>query len=194
MLSMRDIRHVVKYTLAGLMMLGLGSGCGTSREAKKAKVAAPTFIKADMARFTSKCDLALELCRYSILPDLGESKSGHLSMLGVIFTPADRAEASSHVQSLFGFQVASKKVRYRECQAFEIKVDGDVLPAKPVKYHQAMGRGQVVEGITVELSMAELKQISGGGEVRCELCGDERKLRGDEKVLLAHLFEIWRRR
>ena len=191
---MRDLIRNPKCIMVGLLVLGVGPGCGASRGAKPVADSAPVFIRADIARVTSKCDQALEICRYSVLPDLRESQAGQLSMLGVIFTPSDPLEASGMVQSLFGFQVSSMKVRYRECQALKIHVDGTPLPRKALKYHQAMGKSQVVEGVTVELSINELQRISYAAEVRCDLCGDERKLRGDEKMLLAHLYETWRKR
>ena len=179
---------------AALISLGCASGCGAARRAQPVGARTPVMIKADLARMTSKCDEGLQLCRYSILPDLRESRAGRLSMLGVIFSPS-KAEASvGLVQSLFGFQISSKKVQYRECEELKIRVDGASLPRKDVKYHQAMGRRQVVEGVTVELSLDELLRISRGGDVMCDLCGSSRLLRGDEKVLLAQLFEMWRGR
>jgi len=167
-------------------------GCGSGQKATKASAGTPTFFKADMNRVTRKCDDKLGICRYSVLPDLGESHAGRLSMLGIIFTPMEGD--TSLVQSMFGFQVSSMKVRYRECQELAIAVDGAPPLKKPLKYHQAMGNKGVVEGVTVELSIDELVRMSKAQDVSCDLCGENRDLRGDEKVLLAQLFDMWRKR
>ncbi len=180
--------------VAALVSFGCLSGCGAVREAQPKAAKTSMMIKADLARMTTKCDDSLQLCRFSILPDLRESHAGRLSMLGVILSPSKSENSAGLVQSLFGFQIASKKVQYRECEELEIQVDGALLPKKQVKYHQAMGTRKVVEGVTVELSIDELLRISRAGDVRCDLCGNSRKLRGEEKVLLAQLFEMWRGR
>ncbi len=189
MKKMRTIADMIK--LVGILLL-MATGCGAVQKAEPVTGKTPTFIKADLARVTRKCDDSLGICRYSVLPDLGESQAGELSMLGIIFTPKEGS--TNLVQSLFGFQVSSMKVRYRECPSLTISMDGASPLKKTLTYHQAMGRSKVVEGVTVELSIAELVRISKAEDVRCDLCGKDRSLRADEKVLLAHLFEMWRKK
>lgn len=190
LLSGRTATRAARPVLLVLLALPwAAAGCGAAGSVPLRAAGAPA-LEPDRSRLAKRCDPGLQVCRYSVLPDLRESRAGYLSLLGVLIAPSEGITTS--VALKLGFQVTSNEARYRHCLDLAVRVDGAVLPRRPVDYRAVEGRQVAVEGILVPLSIAELLRITRATRVRYELCGDGRILRPEEQVLLAALFDMWR--
>ena len=172
-----------------MMPLALVIGCSTpgpgAAPGPKPLVVPPPTPPAQ--RVQKNCKEALGVCEYRVLPDLAVAKAGKPSMLcSVIVTGSGFAKAT------LGFQQWGTEVKLRGCAGLSLALDdGPPLPSRVHEYHSGLGKGFVVEAVTIPLSVAELKQVAAASSVDYTLCGVDGRLPAAELALLGRLLKRW---
>ena len=177
------------YALIPIFLVGCASSVPAPVSPGEARAEA---VFAEVDRVREKVDARTGLHVYSVVPDLQESREGKLSMASVLMAPREGSKAA--VNGEFGFQTTGTAVRYRECGALELVLDGRALPKKSTRYFGSLGRGHVVEAVVAQVSPEDLARMAAAGTVEYRLCSTHGALSSKDKGLLGRMLARYQAR
>jgi len=163
------------------------AACGGAAPVKG--TTAPTREEVIKQRVQKKCKKSFGICQYRVLPDVAASRAGKLSLACAVTVPT---AAPTLAKIELGFQVSGKMVRFRECHDLLLTADGKPLPARDTTYHSALGKGFVVEAVTVPLTADELNALTTSAKIQYTLCKTSGVMTDLDLDLLRAMFLLWK--